>query len=75
LPSWMQAVSRALPPSYIFEAMRAIVLGHPQADSGLWWALGLALLYICLACGFFVHVYKVVVRSGLIARYSAESVS
>jgi ABC-2 type transport system permease protein len=36
---------------------------------------GLALSYILLAGWFLTRVYKYVVRSGLIARYSAESLS
>ena len=37
------------------------------------WSAGLALFYILLAGWFFTRIYKYVVRSGLIARYSAES--
>jgi ABC-2 type transport system permease protein len=37
--------------------------------------VGLAVLYILLACWFFTRVYRHAVRTGLIARYSAESVS
>ena len=29
LPGWMQAVAMALPPSYVFEGMRAVVAGNP----------------------------------------------
>jgi len=35
----------------------------------------LALVYILLACFIFTQTYRTVVRTGLIARYSAESVS
>jgi ABC-2 type transport system permease protein len=37
--------------------------------------MGLAVLDILLACWFFTYVYRQAVRTGLIARYSAESVS
>jgi len=75
LPAWMRVVARALPPSYVFEDMRAIVTGHAFALEPLLGGLALAVLQIVLCAGFFVHVYRYAVRSGLLARYSAESVS
>jgi ABC-2 type transport system permease protein len=74
LPAWMQMVSHALPPSYVFEGMRALVLGTPISPSTLVIGAGLGLLYIILAQMFFVRVYRTVVRQGLLARYSAENV-
>ena len=38
-------------------------------------AAGLAALYIVLACWIFARTYRHAVRTGLIARYSAETVS
>ena len=76
LPHWMQTIARLLPPSYIFESMRGIVSAHEAAAvNGLFISVGLAVFYILLACWFFAHVYKRAVKSGLIARYSAESLS
>ncbi|HEX9138172.1 MAG TPA: ABC transporter permease [Steroidobacteraceae bacterium] len=74
LPAWMQAVARALPPSYIFEALRAAVAGRDIDTGGLAWAAALALVQVLAACWVFTRVYRHVVRSGLLARYSAESV-
>jgi ABC-2 type transport system permease protein len=75
LPLWMQYIGRALPPSYIFEGMRNIVAGGTVSGSALLWAAALALLYLLAACWFFNSMYKHAVRTGLIARYSAETVS
>jgi ABC-2 type transport system permease protein len=75
LPVWMQYLARLLPPSWVFEAMRKVVSGASPSRLGLLWSGGLALSYILLAMQFFIRVYKHAVRSGLIARYSAESVS
>jgi ABC-2 type transport system permease protein len=75
LPPWMRLVSRILPPSYVFEGMRAIVAGQPVPADLLAIGFGLAVLAILLACGFFLYVYRYTVRTGLIARYSAETVS
>jgi ABC-2 type transport system permease protein len=75
LPLWMQYVGRVLPPSYVFEGMRAIVAGKAVPGTALILGGGLSLLDIALACRLFSRVYDYAVRTGLIARYSAESVS
>lgn len=75
LPAWMQTLAYLLPPSYVFEGMRAIVLDRAFSGTMLVWGVGLSVLYILAAAWFFMHVYRYAVRTGLIARYSAESVS
>jgi ABC-2 type transport system permease protein len=75
LPAWMRAVGHALPPSYVFENMRSVVAGHGYSGRGLAIGVGLALLDILLAAWLFTRIYRYAVRSGLLARYSAESVS
>jgi ABC-2 type transport system permease protein len=75
LPGWMQAIGHALPPSYVFENMRSIVSGHGYDAGGLIWAIALAIAYVVLAGFVFARIYRYSVRSGLLARYSAESVA
>jgi ABC-2 type transport system permease protein len=75
LPAWMQHVARALPPSHVFEAMRTIVGGGAPSWGALAWGAALAAGYVVLACWLFRRVYRHAVRTGLLARYSAESVS
>lgn len=75
LPHWMQGVARLLPPSYIFEGLRTIVSGGEVQESLLVWSICLAVGYILLAYGCFVRVYKHALRTGLIARYSAENLN
>jgi len=75
LPPWMRAVARLLPPSYVFEGLRAIVAGRPLPGNLLAGGVCLAVLHVVLACWFFKRTYQYVVRTGLIARYSAETVS
>lgn len=75
LPQWMQYIAYVLPPSYVFEGMRMIILGKPFDASTLVWGISLAAVYILLAGWFFVRVYRYAVRTGLLARYSAEGVS
>jgi ABC-2 type transport system permease protein len=75
LPEPMRWVSYALPPAYVFEGIRTIVQGDRLPGWTLLIAVALAVVYVLLACAFFATVYNRAVRSGLIARYSAESVT
>jgi ABC-2 type transport system permease protein len=73
LPGWMQAVARLLPPSYVFEALRGFVAGTPVRAAPLLGAAALALAQVAGAAWGFSRVFRRVVRSGLLARYSAEN--
>ena len=75
LPGWMQAIAALLPPSYVFEGMRAVVAGEPPPWDRLALGGGLAMVHLVLACLFFTSVYHTAIRHGLIARYSAETLS
>jgi ABC-2 type transport system permease protein len=75
LPEWMQYLSYLLPPSYVFEGMRTIILGGTVSAYKLLFAGCLAVFYTFVACWFFSRMYEHAVRTGLIARYSAETVS
>jgi ABC-2 type transport system permease protein len=75
LPKWMQGISHLLPASYVFEGVRAVVAGRGVEGGALALGAALALLDIMLAGFFFSHIYRQAVRTGLIARYSAESPS
>ncbi len=87
LPHWMQGVSwllapsyvfeamRALAPTYVFEAMRALVSGRAVSWPALGWGALLAVASIVLAGWAFARVYRYAVRTGLVARYSAETVN
>lgn len=77
LPLGMRYVSRLLPPSYVFEGVRATVAGHPASVAGsqLAWAAAMSAVYLLCACWTFARIYRHAVRTGLIARYSAESLN
>lgn len=75
LPGWLQIPARLLPPSYIFEAMRKFARGAPAPAGAMLAGGGLALFYVVIAGWVFTRTYKHVLRTGLIARYSAESLS
>jgi ABC-2 type transport system permease protein len=75
LPQWMQAVARALPPSYVFEGMRSLLAGGPFPGTLLLRGTAVALLELLLAAYFYGRIYRRAVRTGLLARYSAEGVA
>src|SRR5260221_10196103 len=75
LPHWMQAVSRAPPPSYVVEGMRALFGDRPVSRDLLLLRSPVAVLGLVLTAYFYARVYRHAVRTGLLARYSAESVA
>jgi ABC-2 type transport system permease protein len=75
LPPWMQGVGHLLPPSYVFEGMRAVLAGQPFSAANLALGAAIAVLDIMLAGYFFARVFGYALRTGLLARYSAESVA
>lgn len=75
LPGPLRAIARLLPPSYVFEGMRAVVAGRGMSPVELVVAFALAVGYVFLAYWIFRRVFQYAVQTGLIARYSAETVS
>jgi ABC-2 type transport system permease protein len=73
LPPWMQYIGRAIPPSYVFQNIRSIVSGGIVSWGALTFGAGLGLAYLLLASWFFWRMYRHGVRTGLIARYSSET--
>jgi ABC-2 type transport system permease protein len=74
LPEWMRYISYLMPASYVFEGMRSVLFNQPVAGTSILTGFALSVAYILLASWTFVRVYRHAVRSGLIARYSAESI-
>lgn len=73
LPEPMQWIAYALPPAYVFEGMRAAILNETFDTRLLAVGAALTLVYIGLAAAWFMAVFRYAVRTGLLARYSAES--
>ena len=73
LPFWMQQIGHVLPPSYVFEGMRAVLAGRALPAGNLAVGGAIAALDIGLAGYFFARVFRYAIRTGLLARYSAES--
>jgi ABC-2 type transport system permease protein len=66
LPAWLQPVAYALPPAYVFEGMRAVMLEHRFRADLLLYAAGLNLFYLAVALGVFLFIFGVARRRGLL---------
>ncbi|MBI2611048.1 ABC transporter permease [Candidatus Kaiserbacteria bacterium] len=73
LPSWMQAIAYLLPPTYVFEGMRSVLIGGTFGFQDVVVGMSLVVVYALGAYGVFAWVYRTVIRNGQIARYTAES--
>ena len=75
LPHWMQTIGHFLPPSYVFEGARSIISGNGFSMPTLLFGMGLSFIYLFFAYQLFKRVYRKALRTGLIARYSAETMT
>ncbi len=73
LPQWLQAFAHILPPTYVFEGMRAVIAGGNISWVSMGIGFALSAISLLASYAFFVFVYRIVIRNGQIARYSAES--
>jgi ABC-2 type transport system permease protein len=64
LPHWLQMVSWGLPPTYVFEGMRALVIDHAFRADLMVEALGLNALYFTAAVVAFLQLLKSARRQG-----------
>ena len=64
LPPWLQLVSWSLPPTYVFEGMRALVMDHVFRADLMAQALGLNALYFSAAVLAFLQLLKSARRQG-----------
>jgi ABC-2 type transport system permease protein len=65
LPAWLQPVSWALPSAYVFEGMRAVLFDNTFRLDYLAASVGLNLLYLGAATGFFIYMCHVARKRGL----------
>ena len=65
LPSWAQPIALALPPTHVFEGMRAILIDGRFDPSALAAALGLSSLYLAAAFMLFLRTCAVARERGL----------
>lgn len=66
LPVWLQPLAWALPPSWVFEGMRAVLFEGTLRSRDLAMAGGLNLVYMAMAAGFFLWTCRVARDRGLL---------
>jgi ABC-2 type transport system permease protein len=64
LPAWLQVISWCLPPTYVFEGMRALVMDHVFRADLMLQALGLNAVYFSAAVLAFLQLLKSARRQG-----------
>jgi len=64
LPTWLQHVAWALPPTYVFEGMRALLIDHAFRADLMLQALGLNLVFFTAGSLAFLALLKSARRSG-----------
>lgn len=70
LPPFMQFIARFFPTSYVFEGMRAVLVGGIYDWNLLLIAFSLDVLYLLLSFILFFKVLAIVRKNGLIARFN-----
>jgi ABC-2 type transport system permease protein len=66
LPHWLQAIAWALPSTYVFEGMRAVLI-HDQVRVDLMLeAAALNLIYLAIGSGIYLAVFRAARRHGLL---------
>jgi ABC-2 type transport system permease protein len=68
LPPVLQRVAWALPTTYAFEGMRAVLAGHPVPWGYVAWALGLNVVLFAIAAAVFARVMWIARELGLLMR-------
>ena len=74
LPSYMQVISKILPPTYVFESIRMLLAGNFNVGLNLVLGFVLSVVFLFVMYLFFLKVYKQNLKTGSISRFSAESV-
>lgn len=64
LPEWLQPVAWALPPTYVFEGMRALIMEHEFRAGLMVQAFALNALYLSAAVGAFLWLLRSARRVG-----------
>jgi ABC-2 type transport system permease protein len=64
LPGWLQFVALALPPTYVFEGMRALLIEHIFRADLMWRALGLNVLWFAAGAFGFLQLLDAARRHG-----------
>ncbi len=66
LPGWLQPIAWALPSAHVFEGMRSVLFDGVFRVDLFFAALALNVLYLALACAFFLYMAYVARQRGLL---------
>lgn len=66
LPAWLQPLSWTMPPAYVFEGMRAVLVDGVFRTDLFWGAVSLNVLYLLLGAGLFLYTFRVARMRGLL---------
>jgi ABC-2 type transport system permease protein len=72
LPGWAQVIGRSLPCTHVFEGMRAILDGKPFPWGLFWTSMGLNLVWMVLAAGFYAWIIEQGKRDGMLTKFSSH---
>ena len=64
LPAWLQPIAWTLPPTSVFEGMRALLLDHVFRADLMLWAFALNLLWLAAGAAAFVILLRGARRAG-----------
>ena len=66
LPDWLQWLAWALPTSYVFEGMRAVLVDQTFRVDLMLYAIGLDAVYLAIGAGLFLTAFQSARRRGLL---------
>jgi ABC-2 type transport system permease protein len=72
LPEPMQKVAWAIPCTYVFEGMRAVIGSGVIPWDGLAWAIGLNIAYLAAAMGLLLHMFNLARDRGLLGKWGMQ---
>lgn len=68
LPPFIQKIAWFLPLTHIFEGMRDVLSGAGFSNQHFFWAIGLNVIFLILACLFYAYMFRRVRELGLISK-------
>lgn len=68
LPPILQSIAWLVPPSHIFEGMRAVLVDGATPVDHILWATGLNLFFLVIVVGWFYHTFNVCKDKGSLVR-------
>jgi ABC-2 type transport system permease protein len=72
LPQAMQQVAWAIPCTYVFEGMRAVIRSGIIPWDNLAWAIGLNIIYLAAAMWLLIHIVNIARDRGLLGKWGMQ---